>query len=92
MFTASSIARSGSRRSRLVIVVIIRLVVDFVGRVVIITVAVAVIARNGARRFVNLEATTATEIGITMPQSSQSVIIIIISTIEMIVVSIHHYF
>ena len=60
------------------IVVIIRLVVVFVGRVVILTVSVALIAKNGARRFVNLEATTATEIGITMPQSSQSIIIIVI--------------
>ena len=78
MFTDSSIAIFGSRRSRLMIVIIIRLVVVFVGRVIIITVAVAVIAKNGARRFVNLEATTATDIGITMPQSSQSIIIIVI--------------
>ena len=54
------------------------IIICLVGRVVIIIVAVAVIARNGARRFVNWEATTATEIGITMPQSSQSIIIIVI--------------
>ena len=59
-------------------IVIIRLDVIFVGRIIIITVAVAVIARNGTKRFVDLEATTATDIGITMPQSSQSIIIIVI--------------